>query len=82
MTFDTNDFSNPAIEIFLAHVRGCTMTQAAFFAIKFEGILYPFDLNALGEEDLGNKFTNMLCPPPTVTMGVSIPVQGINLSIK
>ena len=40
------------------------------------------ELEDLDEEDLGNMFTNMRCPPPTVTAAISVPVQGINLSAK
>ena len=58
------------------------MTQAVFSSIKLEGILDSSKLKDLDREDIGNMFTNMRCPPPTVTEGASVPFQGINVSEK
>ena len=58
------------------------MTQAVFAAIKIKGILDTSDLEDSDEEDIENTFTNMCCPPLTVTAGISVPVQGIIVSDK
>ena len=58
------------------------MTQAMFDDIKLEGVLDTSDLKDLNEEDLGNTFTNMCRTPTTVTAGIVVPVQGINVSAK
>ena len=80
MPIDANTFNDTAIEVFFARVNGCTMAQEAFFVIRLKGILNPSNLEELDEEDIGNTFTNMRCPPTTVTVGVSVLVQGINVS--
>ena len=82
MPIDANYFNDPAIDLFFNHVSGCAMTHEEFAAIKLEGILDPSDLEDLDEEDLGNTFKKIHCTPPTVTAGVSAPVQGINVSGK
>ena len=82
MPIDANTFNDTAIEVFFARVNGCTMAQEAFFVIRLKGILNPSNLEELDEEDIGNTFTNMCHPPPTVTAGVSVLVQGINVSTK
>ena len=56
------------------------MTQVVFSAIKIKGVFNLYDLEDLDEEDLGNMFTNMRRPPPRLTAGVSVLVQGINVS--
>ena len=82
MPIYVNAFNDPAIEMFLTRVRECSMTPAPFSAIKLEDIFYPSELDDLYEEEIGNIFTNMRLPPPTVTEFVSVPVQVINLSTK
>ena len=64
------------------HVNGCAVTQTSFADIKLKGILYPYDLKDLDEEDLVNTLTNMCCPPPMVTTVVGVLVQDINVSAK
>ena len=63
-------------------VNVCAMAQVSFAVIKFEGVLDPSDLNDLDEEDLGNTFTNMRRPSPTVTAVVTFPFQVINAPTK
>ena len=58
------------------------MDQSAFATIKLEGNLDPSDLKDLDEKDLGNTFTNIRCPPPTVTVCIRVPFQGINVFTK
>ena len=58
------------------------MTPAPFPAIKLEDSLYPSELDDLDEEEIGNIFTNMRLPPPTITKFVSVTVQVINVSTK
>ena len=58
------------------------MTSMAFTTIKLEGILDLSNIEDLNEEDLGNTFTKMCCPPPTVSAGIRVLVLGINLSVK
>ena len=82
MPIDANAFNGPSIEVFSIHVTGCSMTQVALSSIKIEGILDPSNLKAFDEEDIGKTFTNMLCPPPKVTAGVKVLVQGINVYAK
>ena len=82
MPIDANAFNDPSIDLFFAHMNRCDMTQMEFSAIKLEGILDPSNIEDLDEEDLGNLFTNMRFPPPTLTVGVIVTVQGINVSSK
>ena len=82
MLIGANAFNDPAIELLFTHINGCIVSQAAFAAIKIGGILDPSNLEDLDEEDIGKIFTNMHRPPITVIMGLSIPVQGINVSAR
>ena len=82
MPIDANTFNDTDIEVFFAHVNGCTMAQEAFFVIRLKGLLNPSNLEELDEEDIGNTFTNMRCPSPTVTAVVTFPFQVINAPTK
>ena len=82
MPINANGFNNPAIDMLFIQMSGCAMTPTALVTIKLERILDIYNLDYLNEEDLGNNFTNMHHPPPMVPAGVSVPVQGINVSVK
>ena len=82
MPIDSNSFNSPYIELFFILVSVCAMTPATFFAIKLEGISDLSNLNNLNEKYICNKFTNTHSPHPIATVGINIPVQGINVSAK
>ena len=63
-------------------MNGCATIQAAFAAIKLESMWDTSNLEDLDEEDIGNTFTNMRRPPPTVTTSIGVPFQGVNVSAK
>ena len=82
MPIDSNSFNSPYIELFFILVSVCAMTPATFFAIKLEGISDLSNLNNLNEKYICNKFTNTHSPHPIATVGINIPVQGVNVYSK
>ena len=49
MPIDANAFNDTEIELFFTYMSGCTMTPAAFAAIKIEGCLDLSNLDYLDE---------------------------------
>ena len=76
MPIDSNDFNDPSIQVFFTHVDGWIAN------IKLEGIFDPSNPEDFYKEYLGNMFVNMCRLPPTVTAGIIVPVQVINVSTK